>query len=115
MKSLARLILFLTATALLGTSHVVNAKSDGIKLSSEDLFNACTKADSEWIGFCNGYIQALVDANTGRNVCIAKGTTRNQIYDVLINALKDSLINKNNSDAFVVGSQALRNHFKCKS
>ena len=35
--------------------------------------------DPVWIGFCNGYIQAAFDATGGKDICAAKGVTRNQL------------------------------------
>ena len=85
---------------------------DGV-LSSSQLLDACTKQDYEWIGFCNGYIQALVDVNVGKNVCLPKGITRNQIFVQLVTHLM-AAPRQESSEAFLIGSEALRNIYKCK-
>ena len=52
-----------------------------------------------WIDFCNGYAQAIVDAN--RDICPPQGTTRTQIVEVLQSSLKSqpALKNLNAADA----------------
>ena len=90
---------------------ITNSQAKDNVLTSEDLQRACTIKDKEWIGFCNGYIQALVDANSGKNVCITPGTTRNQIFEILLPYL--SLASNKNKDAFIVGSDAIRSSYGC--
>jgi hypothetical protein len=53
-------------------------------LNGAQFLEACTKADHEWIGFCNGYIQAAYDATGGKGICAPKGVTRNQLFDIII-------------------------------
>lgn len=44
---------------------------------------ACTRANENWISFCNGYIQAAVDSlREGDGVCIPSGTTRTDLVIV---------------------------------
>jgi Rap1a immunity proteins len=57
-------------------------------LNGAQLLKACTTADQEWIGFCNGYIQAAFDAGGGKGICAPKGVTRNQLFDVIIPKLQ---------------------------
>jgi len=68
----------------------LNRRSGGTQLSGADLLKVCTIADSEWIGFCNGYLQAAFDATGGKGICAPKGVTRNQLFDIIIPKLKNS-------------------------
>jgi hypothetical protein len=38
------------------------------------LLTACTKADYEWIGFCNGYLQAAFDFTGDKGFCAPKAS-----------------------------------------
>jgi hypothetical protein len=51
------------------------------------LLRACTTPNKEWISFCNGYLQGAFDATGGKGMCVPSGTTRNQLFDVVIPAL----------------------------
>ena len=44
------------------------AQSSEMTLNGAQLLSACTKADPEWIGFCNGYMQAAFDATGGKGL-----------------------------------------------
>jgi len=59
-------------------------RSSELTLTGAQLLKACTQEDFEWIGFCNGYIQAAFDATGGKGVCAPKGVTRNQLFDIII-------------------------------
>ena len=69
------------------------------------------KADPEWIGFCNGYMQAAFDATGGKGICAPKGVTRNQLYDIIIPKLKSPDLLKLNATS-VIGA-ILRQAFPC--
>ena len=58
------------------------AQSSEMTLNGAQLLKACTTADHEWIGFCNGYMQAAFDATGGRGICAPKDITRNQLFDI---------------------------------
>jgi hypothetical protein len=64
------------------------AQSSKMTMSGADLLKACTIADHEWIGFCNGYLQAAFDAGGGKGICAPKGVTRNQLFDIIIPKLQ---------------------------
>ena len=62
---------------LLGASQ---AQSESASLSFGDLLDACTRADMNWIDFCNGYFQAVSDYATAQELaCIPSGTTRTDL------------------------------------
>jgi hypothetical protein len=58
--------------------------------SVAQLLDACTRADYEWIGFCNGYMQAALDAPGGRDICVPRNKTRNDVYYTIIPKLKNA-------------------------
>jgi hypothetical protein len=66
------------------------AQSSEMTLNGAQLLKACTTADHEWIGFCNGYIQAAFDATRGKDICAPKGVTRNQLFDIIIPKLMNA-------------------------
>ena len=64
------------------------AQSSEVTMTGADFLKVCTIADPEWIGFCNGYIQAAFDASGGKGICAPKGVTRNQLFDIIIPKLQ---------------------------
>ena len=66
------------------------AQSSEMTLTDAQLLKACTTADHEWIGFCNGYMQVAFDATGGRGICAPKGITRNQLFDIVIPELMNA-------------------------
>jgi hypothetical protein len=77
-----RTILVAAALSYFAAVGEAAAQSSEMTLNGAGLLNACTRADHEWIGFCNGYIQAAFDATGGNGICAPKGVTRNQLYPV---------------------------------
>ncbi|QBY01729.1 hypothetical protein E2K80_14160 [Rhodophyticola sp. CCM32] len=52
-------------------------------LSARDLFDACTRADMDWISFCNGFIQASNDHAVRLGMaCTPAGTTRTHLVEI---------------------------------
>jgi hypothetical protein len=88
------------------------AQGSELTLNARQLLIACTEVDHEWIGFCNGYIQAAFDATGGKGICAPKGVTRNQLFDIIIPKLKRApdLLELN---ATVVIDAILRRAFPC--
>jgi hypothetical protein len=81
-----RLALGLLLIALGTLRSEATAQCSDMSLSAAGLLDACTKTDYEWIGLCNGYIQAAFDANSA-HVCAPKGVTRDQFCSVIVPAL----------------------------
>ena len=49
-------------------------------LSAGDLLDACSRPDTDWVSFCNGYFQAAHDFGALSNqVCITEGATRTDL------------------------------------
>jgi len=57
-------------------------------LSTEDWHAACTRPDSNWINFCHGYIQAVVDSLPASNVCLNSSATRAALVTTVDNFLR---------------------------
>ena len=54
----------------------LESKSNDYKLSTKDWHEACTRVDMDWVNFCNGYIQAVVDSYNETEICIDPSETR---------------------------------------
>jgi Rap1a immunity proteins len=83
-----RAILVAAALSYFATAGEAAVQSSEMTLNGAQLLKACTTADHEWIGFCNGYIQAAFDATGGKGICAPKGITRNQLFDIIIPQLR---------------------------
>ena len=106
-----RAILFAAGLSCLIPMEEAEAQCSEMTFTGAQLLKACITADYEWIGFCNGYLQAAFDANGGRGICAPKGITRNQVFDtVLPNLMKSDLLQLN---AFVVIDVILHKAFPC--
>ena len=88
------------------------AQSSEMTMTGADLLKACTKADQDWIGFCNGYLQAAFDATGGQGICPPRGVTRNDLFDVIIPRLNASS-DLQNLDAVSVIAAILREMYPC--
>lgn len=86
LREVAAVVLALSCFAAPGPSV---AQRSGMTLNGAGLLEACTRVDYEWIGFCNGYIQAAFDANSAR-ICAPRGITRNKVYDIIISTLQQT-------------------------
>ena len=64
-------------------SHSVYSKTDTSKLSTNDWYNVCTKPDIDWVNFCNGYIQAIVDAYPIGQFCPDASVTRAKLVGLV--------------------------------
>ena len=100
------------AAMLIGGAPGREARSSELTLTGAQLLSACTKPESDWIGFCNGYIQAAFDATGGKGICTPTGVTRNQLFDIIIPKLMNSpdLLEL---DAISVIDAILRKAFPC--
>ena len=107
-----RIAIAVLALASIGIVERVEARNSSLTLSGAKLLEACTRADMEWISFCNGYLQAAFDATGGKGVCPPRGATRNDFYDVVIPVLKQMPeLQKMNAVGGVIA--ALRKAYPC--
>ena len=67
-----RAILIAVALSCFVSTEEAAAQSSEMTFTGAQLVTACTTADHEWIGFCNGYLQAAFDATGGR-ICAPQG------------------------------------------
>lgn len=59
-----------------------------MQMTGATFSQACTRADQNWISFCDGYIQAVVDGvREGDGICIPHGTTRTDMVTVTERAI----------------------------
>ena len=84
-------------------------------MTGEGLLDVCTRAEADWIGFCNGYIQAAVDLMTAHkgSACIPEGTTRNEVYDAVMPMLTANP-RMQESNAMSAMAAAISVKFKCE-
>lgn len=64
------------------------AFDSSIQMTGATFSEACTRADPNWISFCDGYVQAAIDSlREGDGVCIPRGTSRTEIVTVAERAI----------------------------
>src|SRR5215211_563210 len=83
-------------------------------LSGADFLSACSRPDPEWIGFCHGYVQAVVDGvrRPGERLCVPAGTTRAKIVgDVVLYLTAETELQRFNAASVV--SAVLLEAFPC--
>lgn len=80
---------FLASTFIISSVLWISALESKVTLTGADFLSACSKADMEWIGFCNGYVQAVVDGVRlpGESFCAPIGTARAEIVDAVVDQL----------------------------
>ena len=81
------------ARVILGTAMLFAASSaqgSKVTLTGADFLSACTRPDPEWISFCHGYVQAIVDEERrpSEALCPPAGTTRAKIVDSVVAQLQ---------------------------
>ena len=109
--------LFVSVLAIAGVASfsLDRALANPNAMTGEGLLDVCTRAEADWIGFCNGYIQAAVDllALQEGSACIPAGTARNQIYDAVVPLLSASSATQG-ENAFRALTAAITVKFKCE-
>ena len=85
-----------------------------MQMTGASFSNDCKWAEESWIGFCNGYIQAVVDSIREEDrVCLPNGTTRTDIVTIAEKeiAASSQLREMNAYDAV---RSVLRNYYPCR-
>jgi hypothetical protein len=75
------------AAVLSGFASSATAMAGEAYLSGADFLDACTRADMEWISFCNGYVQAIVDTRVDQDICLTSAVTRTSLVEVVVGQL----------------------------
>jgi hypothetical protein len=107
-----RAILIAISCVLIMNPMKALARSADTVFSGAQLLDASTRKDQNWIGFCNGYLQAAHDVAGGEGICAPKGVTRNDFFDKVIPILQQSReLQKMDAVVAVVG--ILRRVYPC--
>ena len=80
-------IIRMWCSALILTTSIFSIPAFAIdskmQMNGASFSNACTRADENWISFCNGYIQAAVDSlREADRVCLPNGTSRSDLVTI---------------------------------
>lgn len=65
----------------------LESKSNDFKLSTKDWFDVCTRVDMDWVNFCNGYIQGVIDSLSSTEFCPNSSATRASLVTSVDNYL----------------------------
>ena len=105
--------IFFVVTSISNTT----AATASTALSAQNAYEVCTRADMNWINFCNGLIQGYADyAVLSGNACFPVGITRTQLVTLFTsNLLKMTNAYKNNQAALLAAQQAFELAYPCKS
>ena len=101
----------LIAAALISGSVSANVHESEVRLTGAGIEDACSRANMSWVDFCNGYVQAIIDAN--RDICPPKGTTRTQIVEAVQSSIQSQPALKN-LNAAVAAHAALKSIYPCQ-
>ncbi len=72
--------IILTATYFSTAVFAIDSK---MQMTGANFSNSCTRADDNWISFCNGYIQAVVDSiRENDGICFPNGVSRADLVTV---------------------------------
>lgn len=58
-------------------------------LTGGDFLSSCSQPNSEWIGFCHGYVQGVFDNTPSGEFCVPPGTTRADLVGRIVIALTE--------------------------
>ena len=90
----------------------LESKSNDFKLSTKDWHDICTRADMDWVNFCNGYIQGVVDSFSSTEFCPNSSATRANMV-----TLVDTFLTRNPEykvgDAFGKVRNILKSSYPC--
>ena len=95
MKYLAGVQALIAVVSALASAPHARSQAREMQMTGADFLLACSRPDSEWIGFCHGYVQAIFDAapvfdearQSGRGVCAPSGLTRAAIVGAVVRHL----------------------------
>lgn len=90
------------------------AYSRGNAMTGSSLLEACLIPDESWIGFCHGYMQAVVDATDGEISCVSASETRATITNKAVRGLRD-VARLHDLNAFAATHAILRRLYPCNN
>jgi hypothetical protein len=101
---------------LLSFSNAKAANASTVLLS-QDAYQVCTRANMNWVNFCNGLIQGYADyASLSGRACIPSGVTRTQLVTLFTsNLMKSTKAYQNNQAALLAGVEVFELAYPCKS
>ena len=75
--------------AMLASTPFALAQSD-LHLTGADFLSVCTRADADWISFCNGYVQAIFDGlrRPGEEICPPADLKRTMVIENVVQQLQ---------------------------
>lgn len=84
-------------------------------MSTYDAIDVCTRADMDWISFCNGLMQGYADVIYAIDPnCIPDGTTRIQLSDIFTGpVIYNTESYKNNDSAVNAALEVFMYTFNC--
>lgn len=99
-----RILASLVALAVGSGSWPAHAQ---MELTGAMFLDVCTRPDFAWIGFCDGYVQAIYDAwhlgaGPGVPTCVPPSVTRTQLVELAVNALQQNPEYRQEQAAIVV-------------
>jgi Ssp1 endopeptidase immunity protein Rap1a len=105
----------LAACVFLAATSESCAQSSGTQMNGAGFLSACSRPDPEWIGFCHGYVQAIVDGprRPAADFCVPPGTTRATIVGTIVEQLAAAPELKDMSAA-AVAHGVLHRKFPCR-
>ena len=112
----ARIIKIAFVCFLIVPFYSIGARAS-VVLLSQNAYQICTKADMNWINFCNGLIQGYADyASLSGKACLPSGITRTQLVTVFTsNLMTSTKAYQNNQSALLASAQVFELAYPCKS
>ena len=101
---------------VMSISNTTSAKASNTLLA-KNAYEACTRADMNWINFCNGLMQGYADyaTLTGR-ACFPAAVTKTQLVTVFTSKLmKSTWAYRNNAAALLAATETFELAYPCKS
>jgi hypothetical protein len=109
-------ILFAATLLLMGCDSGDSTATQGSKptysYSGAQLLDVCTRADRDWARFCDGYLQAALDATGGKGLCIPKDLTKGDLHKRAVSGLQQ-FPDLQKSDAVTTIGSILRSAYPC--
>lgn len=101
------------ALAFVAMANPAPAVQTSMQLTGASFVEACTRADENWVSFCNGYIQAAVDSlKVPGTVCLPAGTSRTELV-TLVESVISGTPELQRMNAFHAVQIVLDSYYRC--